>query len=246
MPDTEIGGEGRGFQSTLWTLVLQARAPDAPGRREALEALIRAYWKPVYFFARRRGRDAESAKDLVQGFFAALIEKDYLRHVDRERGKFRTFLLTAFSHYAADERDRERAAKRGGGANPLSLDFARADTEFSREPASPELDPDRRYRRDWALQVMAKALGVLRDAFAEEGRREEFEALRLHLSYGAETPPSYADVAARLGMSEGDVRNRVHRARGRYRESILQVIRDYTGSEAEAQEELRDLLSAFS
>lgn len=246
MSETEIGGEGRAFPSTLWTQVLRAAEPDAPGRREALETLIRAYWKPVYFFARRRGRDAEAAKDVVQGFFAALLEKNYLQYVDRGRGRFRTFLLTAFSHFAADERDRERALKRGGGAAPLSLDFPRADTEFSREPAAPEVDPDLRYRRDWALQVLARALADLRAAYAAEGRDEEFEALRLHLSYGAEKTPSYAEVAARLGVAENDVRNRLHRARARYRESILDVIRGYTEGDAEAREELRDLLGAFS
>lgn len=244
MPETETGD--RGFRSTLWTLVLRAKEVDAPGRREALETLIQRYWKPVYFFARRKGGDAEGAKDLVQGFFAALLEKNFLQYVDRGRGKFRTFLLTAFEHHAADQRDHEKARKRGGGQAPLPLDFPRADTEFSREPAAKDPDPTRRYRRDWALQVLAQALQSLKAAYEGEGRRAEFDALRLHLSYAAEKAPSYQEVAGRLGMSESDVRNRLHRARSLYRESILEVIRSYTDSEAEAGEELRELLSAFS
>ncbi len=240
MPETETGDPR--FRSTLWTLVLRAKEPEAPGRRQALETLISAYWKPLYFFVRRRARDTEAAKDLVQGFFAALLEKNYLQYVDRDRGKFRSFLLTAFEHYAADARDHDRAQKRGGGQAPLPLDFPRADTEFSREPASKDVDPTRRYRRDWALNVLAQALQALRQEF----EAKEFDALRLHLSYGAEKPPSYQEVAERLGVSENDVRNRIHRIRARYKDAILDVIRGYTGSEAEAAEELRELLGAFS
>jgi RNA polymerase sigma factor (sigma-70 family) len=243
--ETEIGGEGQDFRSTLWTLVLRAKDPDSPGRREALEALIRAYWKPVYFFVRRKGNDAEAAKDLVQGFFAALLEKNYLQYVDRGRGKFRTFLLTAFDHFIADEWDRVRAQKRGGGRVPMPLDFDSADTEFSREPSVTD-PPDRRLRRDWALKVMSRALQVLRDEFAAAGRREEFEALQLHLSYGAQAPSTYATIAAGLGISESDVRNRIHRTRARYKQAILEVIRSYTETDEEAKEELRDLLSAFA
>lgn len=244
MPQTEAGDPN--FRSTLWTLVLRAKEPDAPGRREALETLIQRYWKPVYFFARRRGGDPEGAKDLVQGFFAALLEKNFLQYVDRGRGRFRTFLLTAFEHHAADQRDAERAQKRGAGRAPLPLDFPRADTEFSREPAAKDVDPTRRYRRDWALQVLAQALASLKAAYEGEGRREEFDAFRLHLSYAAEKAPSYQEVAGRLGISESDVRNRLHRARGRYRDTILEVIRAYTETPEEAQDELRELLSAFS
>lgn len=245
MAETEIGGDGRDFRSTLWTVVLRAKDPSSPDRREALGALIQAYWKPVYFFVRRKGRSAEEAKDLVQGFFTALLEKNYLQYVDRGRGKFRTFLLTAFDHYVADDWDKVRAQKRGGGRSPVSLDFDGADTEFSREPAVAD-PPDRRLRRDWALKVMARALQAVRDEFAAAGCSQEFEALRLHLSYGAESPATYASVAASLGLSEGDVRNRIHRTRSRYKEAILEVIRSYTETDEEAKEELQDLMSAFA
>jgi RNA polymerase sigma-70 factor (ECF subfamily) len=243
--ETEIGGEARAFRSTLWTLVLRAKEPTSPGRREALEELIGAYWKPVYFFLRRKGNDPDRTKDLVQGFFTALLEKNYLQYVDRGRGKFRTFLLTALDHYVADERDRDRAQKRGGGRSSVSLDFEKADTEYTREPAASD-DPDRRFRRDWALKVMARALQTVRDEFASAGRLAEYDALRLHLSYAAEAPPTYEAVAATLGISVGDVRNRVHRTRARYKEAILAVIRSYTETDEEAKEELQDLMSAFA
>src|SRR5438045_2374386 len=92
--DTSIGGAKRGFQSTLWTVVLTAKDPSSRDRRDALQQLIEAYWKPVYLFIRRRGNDREAAKDLAQGFFTALLDRNFLQYVDRGRGKFRTFLLT--------------------------------------------------------------------------------------------------------------------------------------------------------
>lgn len=243
MSDTSIGGPNRGFASTLWSVVLAARDPEAPGRQEALRTLIEAYWKPVYFFVRRKGSDAETAKDLTQGFFAALLERNFLQYVRKDRGRFRSFLLTALEHFLADEHDRAQALKRGGGRRVFSLDYGSAEREL-REPAASE-SADGAFRRDWALRVLARALEALRTSFRGSGREEEFEALRLHLSAGGDTPPSYADLARRLGISEQDVANRVHRARGAYREAILEVIRAYSETEEDAREELRDLLTAF-
>jgi RNA polymerase sigma-70 factor (ECF subfamily) len=243
--DTAIGGAPRAFQSTLWTVVLAAKDPSAPDRRDALQKLIETYWKPVYLFIRRKGNDREAGKDLAQGFFTALLERNFLQYVQRDRGKFRTFLLTALEHYMADEHDRAQALKRGGGRSAFSLDFASAENEIAREPASPETS-DRVFRRDWALRVMSQALQGLKREFADSGRAEEFEALRLHLSFTAKEAPSYAEVAKALGVSEGDVRNRIHRTRARYKEAILDVIRSYTETEDDAREELRELLSAFA
>lgn len=242
MNETSIGGPNRAFASTLWSVVLTARDPEAPGRRDALQKLIETYWKPAYFFIRRKGADAESAKDLAQGFFAALLERNFLQYVRKDRGRFRTFLLTALDHWLADERDRAGALKRGGGRAGFSLDFARAELEMAGTPDA----PDRAFRRDWALRVLARGLDVLRASFESSGRREEFEALRLHLAIGGDAPPSYADLARRLGLSEQDVANRIHRARAGYREAILEVVRAYSENEEEAREELRDLFSAFS
>jgi RNA polymerase sigma factor (sigma-70 family) len=242
--DTAIGGGKRAFQSTLWTVVLAAKNPEAPDRREALQRLIETYWKPVYLFIRRRGNDRETSKDLAQGFFTALLERSFLQYVQRDRGRFRTFLLTALEHYMADEHDRAQALKRGGGRAAFSLDFASAETEISREPASPET-LDGIFRRDWALKVMSQALQNVKREFAVSGRAEEFEALRLHLSFTAKEAPSYAEVARMLGVSEGDVRNRIHRTRARYKDAILEVIRSYTETDDDAREELRDLMSAF-
>ncbi len=243
--DTAIGGAQRSFQSTLWTVVLAAKYPSSPDRREALQKLIETYWKPVYLFIRRRGNDREASKDLAQGFFAALLERQFLQYVQRDRGKFRTFLLTALEHFMADEHDRAQALKRGGGRSAFSLDFASAEGEVGSEPAAPD-SLDRGFRRDWALKVMSQALQAVKREFAESGRAQEFEALRLHLSFAAKEAPSYAEVASALGVGEGDVRNRIHRTRARYREAILGVIRSYTETDDDAREELRDLMAAFA
>jgi RNA polymerase sigma factor (sigma-70 family) len=242
--DTATGAGGRTFNSTLWTLILRAKAGDGAERRAALESLIGLYWKPVYWFVRRKGKPAETAKDLVQGFFTALLEKNTLQYVERGRGKFRTFLLTALDHYIADEWDKSQALKRGGAASIVSLDFERADAELVRDPAS--RTPDQAFQRDWALRVLAEGLQRIRAEFDREGRTAQFDALRLHLSYEAGTPPTYQEVAERLSVTENDVRTLIHRTRQRYREAVLDVLRESTDSETEAQEELRDLLMSLS
>ena len=233
-----------GFRPTLWTVVLRAKDPAAPDRREALERLFQTYWKPVYFLIRRT-HDAETAQDIAQGFFTAFLEKDFLKSVEREKGKFRTFLCVALRHYMADEYDRARAQKRGGGRSPLSLDFARAETEISRVPAAKD-DADKYFQRQWALEVIKRALHALREEFQASDRLAEFEALSMYLSAGGKDAPTHADLAKRLSISESDVNNRVHRLRQRYRELILEEVRSYSDSEEDAQQEVRDLFSAFA
>ena len=233
-----------GFRPTLWTVVLRAKDLTAPDRRDALERLFQTYWKPIYFLIRRT-HDADAAQDIAQGFFTAFLEKDFLKSVEREKGKFRTFLCVALRHYMADEKDRARAQKRGGGKAPLSLDFARAETEMSRIPAAKD-DPEKSFQRQWALEVIKRSLQALRAEFQASDRLAEFEAISLYLSAGGKEAPSHGDLARRLGISETDVNNRVHRLRQRYRDLILEEVRSYSESEEEAQQELRDLFAAFA
>ena len=230
--------ETAAFQPTLWTVVRRAQDPAAPDRREALERLFAIYWKPLYVLLRRE-HDAEAAQDLVQGFFTAFLEKDYLRTVDRAKGSFRSFLRAALRHYVADDRDRERALKRGGGRAPLSLDFARFETEIARAPAEP---PERAFERQWALEVIKRALAALRAEFKD--RPDEFEALHLYLSAGGKSGLTHAELARRLGMSESDVNNRVHRLRKRWRELILAEVRVYTEAPEDVDAEVRELFTA--
>ena len=242
-PETGIGGPDGAFPATLWSVVVRAKDVRSPDRCQALETLIRSYWKPLYFFVRRKGNSVEASKDLTQGFFAQLLEKDFLKYVDRDRGKFRTFLLTAFEHHMADEFDRARAQKRGGGQSPLSLDFEGAEGEIA---GRLDESPDRAFRRDWAIRVMSQALDLLRASFERSGRLAEFEAFKGHLTSTRPEGATYENLARTLTISVEDVRNRIKLARGRYKDCILEVIRSYTDSEEEAREELTDLLSAFS
>ena len=243
--ETEIGGHNRNFRSTLWTVVLRAKDLSSPDRREALEKLIESYWKPVYFFIRRKGNDAESSKDLVQGFFTALLERNFLKHVERGRGKFRSFLLTALERFMADEFDKENAKKRGGGRSILSLDYELAESQLGARAASKET-PDQIYNRDWTLRVLAQALQTLREEYSSQGHQDEFEAIRLHLAQGAQGGPSYAEVGQKLGLTEDQVRKRIYLGRKAYRDNILEVIRGYTESEEAAHEEINDLFSSLS
>ncbi len=243
--DTAMGGSHRMFESTLWTTVLRARDASAPGCGEALSHLIRTYWKPAYLFLRRQGHSVEQSKGLIQGFFAALMEKDALRYVRPDQGKFRTFLLSALKDFVADERDRERAWKRGGRSSQFSIDAAEAEQELAL-PAAPDETPERTFDRAWALEVLERALRTLRSRFEAEGRGDEFVALRLHLTASVERPPSYAEIARTLDASVADVRSKIHRARQRYRETILDEIRSCCGSEEDAQEEIRGLFTALA
>jgi RNA polymerase sigma factor (sigma-70 family) len=243
--DTAIGGSQRKFDSTLWTIVLTAKDPASPDRRAALQTLVEAYWKPFYFFVRRQGNDPEFSKDITQGFFAALIEKNYLQYVHRGKGKFRTFLLTAIQHYLAAEYNRANAKKRGGHHSIRSLDYEKAESEGLVNQTSGKT-PDQLFLREWAVRVLAQAMQLLRTEYRAADRLDEFESIKLHLNYGASAGPTYAELATRLELTESDVRNRIHRARVRFREAILSIIRTYTENEAECQEELQDLLSAFS
>lgn len=243
MHDTETGGEPRAFHATRWSCVLAAKDPSAPERRAALEDLIQAYWKPLYGFLRRKGHDVEAAKDYTQGFFAAFLELDYLKYVEKGRGKFRTFLLTALEHWMCDQFDRAHAKKRGGGAHLLSLDFLQAEREFP-VAARPDDTPDAVYRRQWALVVLERAIQALRAQFESAGRGAEFKEFRQHL--GRDDAPSYAEMAKRLGLTHGEVRNRLHRARKSYRDMILAEVRTYTDGEEAALEEIRDLFAAFA
>ena len=140
---------GGWFDTTHWSVVVAAGHDSSPGAQEALEKLCHTYWYPLYAYVRREGYSADDAQDLTQGFFARFLEKDYLAQVDREKGKFRSFLLAALRHFLSDERDRARAVKRGGGQILLSRDAEEAEDRYQREPAD-ELSPERIFERRWA------------------------------------------------------------------------------------------------
>jgi DNA-directed RNA polymerase specialized sigma24 family protein len=227
------------FPATHWTVVLAARGSQDTQAGIALENLCRAYWYPLYAFIRRQGYDAPDAQDLTQGFFARLLEKDYLADVDRRKGRFRSFLLAAIKHFLADERDKASAQKRGGGQVPISLDAQAAEDRFRLEPAH-ELTPEKLFERRWASSLLGKAFDRLAQDYAEADKQGLFAELQEFLAPGAEAA-SYALPAQRLHMNEGAVRMAVHRLRQRYGQLFREEVAHTVADPNEIEEEMRHL-----
>jgi RNA polymerase sigma-70 factor (ECF subfamily) len=231
------------FATTRWTMVLAAGKRASPSAARALEDLCRAYWYPLYAYARRRGYTKEDAEDQTQAFFARLLEKEYLRSAEREKGKFRTFLLVAFQRFLANEWDRSRAQKRGGGQIPVQLDASTAERRYHAEPAD-NLSADKIYERRWALTLIEQTMTRLRDEFATAGRTKEFDQLKVFLTADRDTIP-YVELAEKLGQNEGALRVAVHRLRKRFRELFRQEIAETVASPDEIDAELRHLLTVL-
>jgi RNA polymerase sigma-70 factor (ECF subfamily) len=231
------------FVTTRWSVVLAARTLDDESRA-ALETLCRTYWYPLYASARRRGADRHEAEDLVQSFFAELLAKRWVEDADPSRGRFRAFLLTAFRRHCTKARVKDAAQKRGGGRVAMSLDFDDGESRLAAEPAS-DVDPDRAFERRWALALLARALERTRREFETGARAELAAALLPHLGGAGDARP-YADIAARLGMTEGAVKVAAHRVRARYGEIIRAEIRDTVATDADVEDELRRLMDAVA
>ena len=211
------------FPSTAWTAVSRARSGAEPGAREALAFLCTAYWRPLYSFARGLGYATEDAHDLTQGYFALLIEKDYLGDVRLREGRFRAFLLTSFRHFLSKERDRARAMKRGGGRVPVAIDAGEAEVQHTDDPRD-TLDPEALFERRWALTILEQLEGYLT---------------------GSEPRLRYHDVAERLGTTEGAVKKMVHRLRRRYGHLLREEIGATVAEPGDIDSELHHLLSAI-
>ncbi len=236
MTETSLGGDDVRFQPTMWTTILRARDSGGEEARAAMGRLIERYWKPLYFFARRRGHDVEAAKDLAQAFFERVLDRDYLRDVAPEKGRFRNWLLAAMSHFLSDAAERERAAKRGGGrVVPLDVEAAERELAGSTEP------PERIFARAWAVEVLSRAMTRLRGEWSD--RRGDFDVLSAHLQG---TTSTYADTAKQLGLQEHDVRNLLHRMRVRLRELLREEVAESLEDRRQADAELAELFRALS
>jgi DNA-directed RNA polymerase specialized sigma24 family protein len=233
----------REFAATRWSVVLAAGHRSSPDSRQALELLCAAYWYPLYMYVRRRVDDVHEARDLTQAFFATLLERDALKAADRERGRFRSFLLTSFKNFLADEWDKARAQKRGGGCRSIPLDLESAESRYLLEPAD-ELTPDRLYERQWALTLLAKVLDRLGAEFVAKGKERQFDALKPLLS-GASEPGGYETAAIALEMSAGAAKVAVHRMRRRYREILRAEIAETVSNPDKVDDEIRSLRSAL-
>ena len=230
------------FPTTRWTLVVAAGDPHRKEARSALVSLCENYWYPLYAYLRRRGYPADKAQDLTQEFFMRVLEGRYLDRADPEKGRFRSFLLTSLKFFVADEADRRRAHKRGGGLL-VSLEFSSGEERYQREPAHDET-PERIFDRRWALAVLDRVMDKLRTEFVHHGRPDHFERLKMFLLGQSDAP--YAALAREMKTSEGALKVAIHRLRRRYRELFRQEIADTVADPSEVETELRFLAAVLT
>jgi RNA polymerase sigma factor (sigma-70 family) len=231
------------FPTTSWNLVAAAGEGASHESEEALAQLCEAYWRPLYAYVRRAGHGVDESRDLTQEFFARLIEKHYLRTADRDRGRFRTYLLAALKHFLSNEWDRARAAKRGGGSVPIPLDAETAEHLYQREPAD-LLTPERIFERRWALTLLDRAMARLRGEFASGGKSEMFEGIRQFLT-GDNEPGAYAQAAPALGTTAGALKVAVHRARRRFAGLVRDEVAATVDRTEDIEDEIHHLLAAL-
>ena len=242
-PSTRVAPASPHFALTRWSVVLTAGDSHSPGVQEALEKLCTAYWQPIYAFVRRQGHSPPDAQDLTQQFFARLLKNNVFGEADRSKGKFRSFLLAALKHFLANEWDKARAQKRGGGEVHLSIDGAFAETSYHIEPVE-NVTPETLFDRRWALTLLDGVLTRLRAEYDRDGKGPQFEALKCTLTGDRRSVP-YADIAHQLQTTEGAVKVAVHRLRQRYRAVLRDEIAQTVGSREEVEEEIRALFLAL-
>ena len=230
------------FPATRWTLVVAAGEPQRKEARAALVYLCENYWYPLYAYLRRRGHPEDHARDLTQEFFMRVLEGRYLDRADPAKGRFRSFILTSLKFFVADEADRQRARKRGGGAI-VPLEVSSGEERYQREPAHDET-PERIFERRWALSVLDRAVAKLREEFVEHGRPEHFDRLKVFLLGQSDAP--YAALAHEMNTSEGTLKVAIHRLRKRYRDLLRREIADTVADPAEVESELRYLAAVLT
>jgi RNA polymerase sigma factor (sigma-70 family) len=229
------------FPTTSWTLVVAAGDPAHQDCRDALVRLCEHYWYPVYAYVRRRGYQRDEAQDLTQDFFVRILEGRYLDRADASRGRFRSFLLNSCKYFLADQADRERALKRGGGAI-LPFEITTGEERYHFEPLD-NVTPEHIFERNWALALLDRAVSCLRDEFIQHGTPGDFEKFKVFLLGQAEVP--YAELARETGASEGGLKVAIHRLRKRYRVLFQREIAETVADPAEVDSEIRFLFSAL-
>lgn len=232
------------FVTTRWSVVLAAGRSDTTRSRDALARLCQTYWYPLYAYVRRRGYSAHDAQDLTQEFFARLLEKHTFAAADPNRGRFRSFILTAMNNFLAQEWEKSRAKKRGGGNELFSLDLAQAENRYDLEPSSLDT-PDKDFDKKWAVALLDSVMAQLEAEFKSDGKTELFTALKQTLTGSRESQP-YAELSQKLGMTEAAIKVTVHRLRKRYRELLQLEIANTVSSPEEVKEEMRHLFAALT
>jgi RNA polymerase sigma-70 factor (ECF subfamily) len=250
--NTRVGnehGQSDLFPLTHWSVVLAAgrnqAEPEIAGA--ALAELCQTYWGPLYSFVRSRGYTVHDAQDLTQSFFAYLLEHKIYARVDRQKGRFRSFLVASLKNFLADAADRERTLKRGGVQNFLPLHEEQAkEAESLFQTHSGTSNEDRLFDRSWADALVAAGLKRLSADYKRESKEKLFNELRIFIAGGADPPPTYAELADRLGIAESTLRSHVTRLRARYREALRAEVRRTVDTETQVDEELHELLRVLT
>ena len=232
------------FPATPWSLVFAAAQSEAPDSREALATLCQSYWHPLYAFVRRTGHGRDNAQDLVQGFFARFLEKNYLRGRSPAQGRFRSYMLSAFKHFLANEYDRSRAVRRGGGQPVLSLDVLREEHWLPEDEPTTETTPETIYDKRWALLLLDRALVDLRREFEAAGKPQDYQVLEGFLPGGRQSM-TYQEAAERMGRSVGAVKVAIHRLRRKYREHLRKEVARTVSEPGEIDPEIRYLIDVL-
>lgn len=247
MPAAEPTGDfplsARDFNTTHWSVVLLAGNSSAPQAGAALENLCRAYWPPLYAYVRRQGHGPHDAQDLTQEFFARLLEKDYFKLADRERGRFRSFLLKSLQHFLVNDWARGQAQKRGGGQRVLSLDEESAERAYLEHPAE-QFTPETLYEKRWAMLIVERTMQDLAREYESTGKGAIFHALKGLMLIPA-TGEAYLGIAGPLGVSEGAIKVALHRLRQRFRDAVRAEVARTVERAEDVDEELRCLMAAL-
>jgi RNA polymerase sigma factor (sigma-70 family) len=231
------------FTTTHWTVVLEAAQPESPGGVEAFARLYQDYWYPLYAYVRQRGRSPHEAEDLTQDFFVSLIERQRLAGLEREGGRFRSFLLRSLQNFLANEWDRSTAKKRGGGQAIVPLDDVDVESRFLADSRTEA--PEAAFDRNWAFAVIEHAMQHLETELRSAGKESVFQELRLHLQGDCGGRP-YAEIAVDWEVSESAVKVTVHRLRRRFGELLRAEVARTVDQDADVQSEFRHLIQVVS
>ena len=223
--------------------MLAAGQDGSRASEAALRQLCETYWYPLYVYVRRRGHQPADAQDLIQAFFAQLLEDNFVEAADPQRGRFRSFLLTVLKRFMGRQQERAAAQKRGGGQQILSLHLDQGEERYQLEPQD-DWTPERAYERRWALTLLERVLAELRADYEKQEKTELFDALKIYMTADSEMVP-YAQTAERIGLSEGAVKTAVFRLRRRYRELLQQEVANTVQADDEVDGELGYLLNAL-
>jgi RNA polymerase sigma-70 factor (ECF subfamily) len=232
------------FPSTIWMVIEKARDSGPAQSREAMEQLCQSYWQPVYAFIRRKGNDPDRSADLTQDFFALLLEPGALAAVTERKGKFRSFLIAACTHFLSNRRVYERTLKRGGGRPLLSMDQLDAEDRLHHEP-SHEITPERVFLRRWATSMLDRVMVQLQTEADAKGRSRLFNQIRPAL-LGSGLALRYAQISADLGIDELTVKVAVHRYRARYRLLLRKEVARTVDNPTQIEEEISTLIEALA